>query len=89
MNEEMVVGIMTDTIKLILMIITPLFIGVIVVGVSINILQTITQVKDQTLTFAPKILTAFLILLFMIPWYINLLNDFFVRLMDIIEMGVI
>ncbi|MBO8129170.1 MAG: flagellar biosynthetic protein FliQ [Peptococcaceae bacterium] len=43
------------------------------VGLVISILQAMTQVQDQMLTFAPKIIAILLALLLLTPWYVNTL----------------
>ena len=46
----------------------PILLSAIVVGLAISIIQSVTQIQEQTLTFVPKIFAALLILIIAIPW---------------------
>lgn len=41
---------------------------VLVVGIVFSVLQAATQVNEMTLTFIPKVITMFVVLLFIAPW---------------------
>jgi flagellar biosynthetic protein FliQ len=47
-----------------------------VVGILVNIVQTITQIKDQSLTFVPKLVVVGIILVLAVPWYLQVLEGF-------------
>ena len=49
----------------------PVMLAAIAVGLVISILQAVTQVQDQTLSFAPKIAAMFLVLLYTLPWALS------------------
>ncbi|GAB4135699.1 MAG: flagellar biosynthesis protein FliQ [Planctomycetaceae bacterium] len=46
----------------------PVMLVAIVVGLFISILQAMTQIQDQTLSFVPKIVAMMLAILFLLPW---------------------
>jgi flagellar biosynthesis protein FliQ len=50
------------------------------VGLIISILQAVTQINEMTLTFVPKIIAIVLAFIFFLPWILQLLMDFTVRL---------
>lgn len=54
----------------------PLLLVGMLVGLIIAILQAATQVHEQTLTFAPKVIVVALTLLALGPWMLNSLIDF-------------
>ena len=54
----------------------PLLLIAMVVGLIIAILQAATQVHEQTLTFAPKVIAVALALLAMGPWMTSEIIDF-------------
>lgn len=54
----------------------PLLVVGMLVGLIIAILQAATQVHEQTLTFAPKVIVVALTLLALGPWMLNSLIDF-------------
>ena len=54
----------------------PLLLVGMLVGLILAILQAATQVHEQTLTFAPKVIIVALTLLALGPWMLNSLIDF-------------
>jgi flagellar biosynthetic protein FliQ len=54
----------------------PVLIVGLVVGVGIGLLQALTQVQEQTLVFAPKIVAVFVSLLFFLPLMGALMSGF-------------
>lgn len=54
----------------------PLLLIAMVVGLIIAILQAATQVHEQTLTFAPKVIAVALALLALGPWMTSEIIDF-------------
>jgi flagellar biosynthetic protein FliQ len=50
------------------------------VGLSISILQVVTQVQEMSLTFIPKLLTAAISLVVFGPWILRTLAAFSTRL---------
>lgn len=59
----------------------PLGIGLLV-GLVISIVQAVTQVQEQTLTFVPKIFAILLSLLIFGPWMLKVLNNFAVNILS-------
>ncbi len=55
----------------------PLLLTAMIVGVTINIFQTVTSIKDQSLTFVPKIILAAAVVGFSMPWGIQLMSAYF------------
>ena len=54
----------------------PMLIVGLVVGVTISIIQAVTQIQEMTLTFIPKIFSMALALMFFMPWIISQLTAF-------------
>lgn len=55
----------------------PLLITTIVVGVLINIIQTVTSLRDMTLSFVPKLLAAAVVTVLTLPWGIETMTGYF------------
>lgn len=49
----------------------PLLLVGLVVGLIVSIFQSVTQIQEQTLTFIPKIVATFAVLLIAGPWMLN------------------
>jgi flagellar biosynthesis protein FliQ len=54
----------------------PVMLMAVVVGLVISILQAVTQLQDQTLSFVPKIIAMLLTLLYVLPWLINQMTEY-------------
>lgn len=49
----------------------PLLLTTLVVGTAVSIVQTVTQIQEQTLVFVPKILAAFLVIAIAGGWMLQ------------------
>lgn len=76
MTQELVMQIFTEAVWLAFKLGVPLLLVGMLVGLIIAILQAATQVHEQTLTFAPKVVVVALTLLALGPWMLNSLIDF-------------
>ena len=50
---------------------TPVLLAVMVTGLIIGLLQALTQIQDQTVSFVPKILAMALVMMVCMPWLID------------------
>jgi len=76
MNGAEVLDVGRDAIWLTLQLSAPILIVGLVVGVSIGLMQALTQIQEATLVFAPKIVAIFLALLIFLPLMGALMNGF-------------
>ncbi len=56
-----------------------------IVGLLISIFQTVTSIQEQTLTFAPRILAVGLVLVFTLPWTLEVMSNFTERMFWLIS----
>ena len=84
MNPGQVMEVMSDALMTALKLSAPVLIISVLVGLVIAILQAATQVHEQTLTFVPKLLAISIILIILGPWMIQQMNDFTIRLFELI-----
>ena len=68
MENEYVVEVVSQAIKITLMLSAPMLIGALVVGILVSIFQAVTQINEQTLSFIPKILVIIAALVIFSPW---------------------
>ena len=54
----------------------PMLILALVVGLTISILQAITQIHEMTLTFIPKIVAVAVALVIFLPWMITTIVNY-------------
>lgn len=76
MNGSEVLGIGRDAIWLTIQLCAPILIVGLVVGVAIGLFQALTQIQEQTLIYAPKIIAIFAALLLFLPMMGALLSGF-------------
>lgn len=62
-----------------LMVAGPLLATALVVGLGISVLQAVTQIQEQTLTFIPKLLALAVVLVLSLPWILRTLVEFLVQ----------
>ena len=82
MNEIQVMEIVNQALYLIVKISAPMLLVSLVVGLIISILQTVTSIQEQTLTFVPKLLGIFLTIMLCGRWIMNSVVEFFTYLMQ-------
>lgn len=87
MTPETAALIARDALLLVLTIVGPLLLTALIVGVVIGLLQTLTQVQEQTLSFVPKLVLMGVALLFYLPTIGHALSDFMLRTSDHIING--
>lgn len=76
MTPEGVLAIGQEAIKTILYVAGPMLGLSLVVGLMVSAFQAMTQINEMTLTFLPKIMTMFVVLLVLFPWMLQILVGF-------------
>jgi len=79
-NENVVIDIARQALYLILKVSAPMLITSLVVGLIVSILQTVTSIQEQTLTFVPKLIAVFLVIMLFGSWIMNSVVEFMVEL---------
>jgi flagellar biosynthetic protein FliQ len=80
MTQEVIIGLATEAIRVLLLVAAPVLLAGLIVGVLISIFQTATSIQDQTLTFIPKIIVVLLMVLISLPWMMQIMMDYVNRL---------
>ena len=75
MEEELFLTVFQKTILLTMITAAPILLSAIVVGLAISIIQSVTQIQEQTLTFVPKIFAALLVLIVTAPWMVHVFTS--------------
>jgi len=76
MTPEAVIEIGQMALRTTLFVAAPMLLAGMAVGLVISIVQAATQVNEMTMTFVPKILIVFLVMVVSLPWTINQLTAF-------------
>ncbi len=66
--DESSVMLIRDALIITLKIATPILLAGIIVGLAISLLQSVTSIQDQTLSFVPKIIVMIVAAIILIPW---------------------
>lgn len=72
MDEAVLIDLLVSAVVTIIKAAAPLLLVSLVVGLVISILQTVTSIQEQTLTFVPKLLAVFLVLILAGNWIMGL-----------------
>ena len=76
MDQDVVVSLATQAMSLALKLSLPLLGVGLLVGVVISIIQAVTQIQEQTLSFIPKVLAMAAVLVVGGPWMLNQLLSY-------------
>jgi flagellar biosynthetic protein FliQ len=88
MTQSFVLSILTQGIVLVLLLSAPMLITGLIVGFVVALLQTITSIQEQTLSFVPKAFCVFLVLILVTPWLMSTAIGYLQRLYSQIPMMV-
>ena len=80
MGTSEVVQICRELVITTMMVAAPAVVVSLLVGLIISVLQTITSVQEQTLTFAPRLVAVGAVFVVTLPWTLRLVVDFSKRM---------
>ncbi|MGB7757788.1 MAG: flagellar biosynthesis protein FliQ [Salinisphaera sp.] len=76
MTPQTVMNLAYQGMKLTLMLAAPMLGTALLVGLLISLFQAATQINEMTLSFIPKILAVFVVVIIAGPWLIGEITDF-------------
>ena len=76
MNVEQAIDILRQMITTSLLVVSPILIGSLVIGLLVSLLQSVTSIQEQTLSFVPKLVAISLVVVIGAPWMLRLLMQF-------------
>lgn len=76
MNVESAIDLVRQLVQISLMLCGPIVIVSVVVGVIVSLIQAVTSIQEQTLTFVPKLAAVGLLLVVMAPWMVRQAMEF-------------
>ena len=82
MSPENIIDISHTTIMTVIETSAPLLVVSLIIGLIVSILQTITSLQEQTLTFVPKFIAIMLILMLCGSWIMNKVATLLVDIME-------
>lgn len=72
----MALGLVSELLRLALLLSWPLLAVILIVGVAISVLQVVTQVQDPSIAFVPKLVVFGVVLVLLAPWMVGKLAGF-------------
>ena len=89
MSEALVLGVVRQAIETAVIISIPMLAAGLLVGIVVSILQTVTSIQDNILSFLPRAAAIFVVFAFTFPWMLRVATGFaatlFQRLPDLIR----
>ena len=76
MSHTLVVDLARNAIMLALLISGPMLIVALLIGLTVSVLQAVTQIQEQTLAFVPKLVAVSAVFLLALPWILQLLMKY-------------
>ncbi len=76
MDLDQATELIRHTLVLALVISAPMLVAGLAVGILVSLLQAVTQIQEQTLTFIPKITAMFAAAILLFPWIGHRLLEF-------------
>ena len=80
MTPETVVNIGQQALQIMLLIAAPMLLAALLTGLLVSIFQAATSINEQTLTFIPKLVVMFIVMILAGPWMIGTMTDYMTRL---------
>ena len=75
-TQEAVLDISREAIYTTIITSAPLLLISLIVGLIVSIFQTVTSIQEQTLTFVPKIIAIFLVMMLCGSWMLDTMSGF-------------
>lgn len=76
MNVEQSVEILRQLVTTALLVVSPILLVSLIVGLLVSLLQSVTSIQEQTLSFVPKLLAIALVVVTAAPWMLRNLMQF-------------
>jgi len=75
-SDQILIQLVTETVKITLLLVTPLLLTALVVGLTVSVTQVVTSIQDMTLSFVPRIIAVFVVGLLLFPWMVERLTSY-------------
>lgn len=82
MNPEVAIDLFKTTLVFALYMVAPFLLTVLLVGLISSLIQSVTSIQEQTLTFAPKLAALAVLSLVLTPWLLRSLTEFAISMLS-------
>ncbi len=80
MTPEVIVNLGQQALQVMLMVASPMLLAALLTGLLVSIFQAATSINEQTLTFIPKLIVMFIVMILAGPWMLDLMTNYVIRL---------
>ncbi|MCP3851024.1 MAG: flagellar biosynthesis protein FliQ [Gammaproteobacteria bacterium] len=80
MTPESVLDILQDAVFLIITLLLIILIPALIMGLAVSMFQAVTSINEQTMTFIPKLLVTFAVLMYAGPYMLGRLMEFMTQM---------
>jgi flagellar biosynthesis protein FliQ len=71
MDPQDAVDLGREAVTITLLVSSPILLAGMAVGLLVGLLQAVTQIQEQTVTFVPKLVAMVVVVTLLLPWLIN------------------
>jgi flagellar biosynthetic protein FliQ len=82
--DSQLIALGVETFKIALMLALPGLLVGMLLGLAVSIFQATTQINEMTLSFIPKIIGVIIVIILTMPWMLNAMHDFTVKIINMI-----
>jgi len=82
MSSTLAVELIRQAITVALLVAAPLLITSLAVGILVSLIQAVTQIQEQTLTFIPKLVAMAAIFMIFLPWSLSQLVQYLIGVLQ-------
>lgn len=87
LSQSEAVSVIQQALYTVMIVSAPMLGIALIIGLIVSVFQAATQINEQTLAFAPKIIAVFVSIIIFGPWILNKLIDFTEKLFDYMNMA--
>jgi flagellar biosynthetic protein FliQ len=82
MSAGLAIELINRAVMMVLMVAAPLLVTALLVGVVVSLVQALTQIQEQTLTFIPKLVAVAVVGMLSVPWMIRELVEYLTQILN-------
>ena len=71
MSADLALDLIRRAVTMALLLAAPMLLTALVVGVGVSLIQAVTQIQEQTLTFIPKLVLIAAVFVITLPWVLS------------------
>lgn len=84
MLQEELIALGIETFKIALILALPSLLIGMFLGLAVSIFQATTQINEMTLSFIPKVIGVVVVIILTMPWMMNEMQDFTIKMFNLI-----